>query len=83
MCIFLDNYITFNTLIDINTISSSCSMFIIRMLASIRRFLSQKDCETLVHSFISPRLDSCNASSLVSVELTYQSLKKYKMPQSD
>ena len=33
----------------------------IRKLASIRKFLSQKDCETLVHSFISSRLDSCNA----------------------
>ena len=36
------------------------NMFI-RKLASIRKFLSQKDCETLVHSFISSRLDSCNA----------------------
>ena len=56
--VFFDNYITFNT--HINTISSSCYMFI-RKLASIRKFLSQKDCETLVHSFISSRLDSCNA----------------------
>jgi len=54
----LDNYITFNS--HVNNISSSCYMFI-RKLASIRKFLSQKDCETLVHSFISSRLDSCNA----------------------
>ena len=56
--VFLDNYITFNT--QVNNISSSCYMYI-RKLASIRKFLSQKDCETLVHSFISSRLDSCNA----------------------
>ena len=57
--VFSDNYIiTFDNYI--NTIPSSCYMFI-RKLASILRFLSQKDCETLVHSFISSRLDSCNA----------------------
>ena len=45
--IFFDNYITLN--VHINNITSSCYHFI-RKLSSIRKFLSQKDCETLVDS---------------------------------
>ena len=73
--VFSDNYITFNT--QVNNISSSCYMYI-RKLASIRKFLSQKDCETLVHSFISSRLDSCNALlfGMVLVELTSWSSRR-------
>ena len=56
--IFFDNYITLN--VHINNITSSCYHFI-RKLSSIRKFLSRKDCETLVHAFLSSRLDSSNA----------------------
>ena len=56
--VHFDSLLNFNK--HINSVSSSCYLFI-RKLSSIRKFLSQKDCESLVHAFISSRLDSCNS----------------------
>ena len=53
-----DNYINFDK--HITNISSLCYLFI-RNLSSFRKFLSQKECEIVVHAFISSKLDSCNA----------------------
>ena len=56
--VHFDSLLNFNK--HINSVSSSCYLFI-RKLSSIRKFLSQKDCESLVHAFFSSRLDSCNS----------------------
>ena len=44
-------------------ISNTCksSFYMLYNLRHIRRYLSQQDTETLVHAFISSRLDYCNA----------------------
>ena len=55
--VYLNNSLTLTY--HINTITSSSYVFI-RKLRSIRSYLSQKDMETLVHAFISSRLDMCN-----------------------
>ena len=42
------------------SLQSSCYMYI-RKISSIKKYISQIQCETLVHAFISSRLDMCNS----------------------
>lgn len=49
-----------NFLSHINYITSSCYTYI-RKIRSVRKYLSQKDTESLVHAFISSRVDMCNS----------------------
>ena len=39
----------------------STNFFLLRLLAKVKPFLSQQDLEKAIHSFISSRLDYCNA----------------------
>jgi len=55
--VHLDSHLNFDS--HINHITSS-SYIHIRKIRSIRKYLSQADCEMLVHAFISSRLDMCN-----------------------
>ena len=54
----LDNTLTLTP--HINSITSACYLYL-RKIRSIRKYLSQKDTETLIHAFISSRLDVCNS----------------------
>jgi hypothetical protein len=53
----LDSTLSLNH--HINSVCSQC-YFNLRKISSIRRFISQQDCEKLVHAVISSRLDYCN-----------------------
>ena len=55
--VHLDSHLNFDS--HINHITSS-SYIHIRKIRSIRKYLSQADCEMLVHAFIASRLDMCN-----------------------
>ena len=69
----LDNSLNFN--LHINNITSSCYMFI-RKIASIRKYISQSNCETLVHAFITSRLDMCNVLYFGMSEKNINKLQK-------
>lgn len=56
--VYLDSSLDFVS--HINHITSECYMYI-RKIKSIRKYLSQHECEILVHAFISSRVDLCNA----------------------
>ena len=56
--VHFDNTLTLTP--HINSITSSCYTYL-RKIKSIRSYLSQKDTETLIHAFISSRLDTCNS----------------------
>ena len=54
----LDSYLTFKP--HINKLCQSAYQSL-RNIGKIRKYLSQHDCERLVHAFISSKLDYCNA----------------------
>ena len=56
--ITVDNHLTLNS--HINNICKRGSLAI-RNIGRIRKYLNQADCEKLVHSFVTSRLDSCNS----------------------
>ena len=72
----LDSLLTFNE--HINSVTSSCYLYI-RKIKSIRHLLSKDETQTLVHAFISSRLD-CNNSLYVG--LTKANLKKLQKVQN-
>ena len=69
----LDNSLNFN--VHVNNITSSCYIFI-RKIASIRKYISQSNCETLVHAFITSRLDMCNVLFFGMSEKNINKLQK-------
>jgi hypothetical protein len=48
----------------------------IRKIASIRKYISQSNCETLVHAFITSRLDMCNVLFFGMSEKNINKLQK-------
>ena len=56
--ITVDSHLTLNS--HINSICKGCCLAI-RNISRIRKYLNQADCEKLVHSFVTSRLDSCNS----------------------
>lgn len=62
----------------------SSSFFHIYNIRRIRKYLSRKTTESLVHAFVSSKLDFCN-SLLYMASLTFILLnfREYKMPQPD
>ena len=54
----VDSHLKLTT--HINTVCKSASLAL-RNIGRIRRYLTQEDCEKLVHAFITSRLDSCNS----------------------
>ena len=56
--VYLDKHLSFVG--HVNKITSHCYS-LLRNIGSIRRFLSQSQCETLVHAVISSRVDYCNS----------------------
>ena len=56
--VFFDPDISFNT--QVTKVVQSC-YFQIRNIAKIKSFLSHADLETVIHAFISSRLDYCNS----------------------
>ena len=71
--VYLDSSLNFIT--HINKITSECYMYI-RKIKSIRKFLSQNDCEALVHAFISSRIDMCNSLFLGLPKATLLKLQR-------
>ena len=56
--VILDSHLTFKS--HINSVSQS-AYHSLRNIGKIRKYLSPKDCERLVHAFITSKLDYCNA----------------------
>jgi len=61
------------------SITCKSAFYHLRNIASIRKFISSKDCETLIHAFITSKIDYCN--SLLS-GLPAQQLKKLQHVQN-
>ena len=73
--ITLDSTLTLRT--HINNICRSGSLSL-HELSKIRKFLSQKDTERVVHAFISSKLDYCNGLFTACPLLKYRNFKDYK-----
>ena len=56
--VWLDNVLSMD--VQINNICKT-AFFHLRNIAKIRKFLSYRQCEVLIHAFISSKLDYCNA----------------------
>ena len=56
--------VSFNNLITMEkqiTLICKSAFYHLHNIAKIRKFISFKDCETLIHAFVSTKLDCCNS----------------------
>ena len=72
----LDSHLKLNA--HVNNICKTAH-YTIRSISRIQKYLSQKDCEKLIHAFVTSRLDSCNS---ILYDLPEYSLSKLQRIQN-
>ena len=68
----LDSHLKLNA--HVNNICKTAH-YAIRSISRIQKYLSQEDCEKLIHAFVTSRLDSCNSILYGLPEYSLQTTK--------
>ena len=71
-----------NTMTMVPHINSTCksAFYHLRNIARIRKFISLKTAETLVHAFVNSKLDHCNSLAKACLNISYKSFSMFKTP---